>query len=91
MAPKGQREVKNMLLAIIQNTQQHENIIAAGIIIREQRRATYGMANIRNRRDHILFVSQVDLHWTKKRSMLYLLSYNLLEEINIRPLLVDGV
>jgi hypothetical protein len=40
MAPIGQRKVKNMLLAIIQNAQQHENIIAAGIISREQRRVT---------------------------------------------------
>jgi hypothetical protein len=41
MAPVGQRYLKNMFLAIIQNIQQHENIIAAGIISREQKRVTY--------------------------------------------------
>jgi hypothetical protein len=40
MALIGQRYMKNMFLAIIQNIQQHENMIAAGIISREQKRTT---------------------------------------------------
>jgi hypothetical protein len=40
MAPIGQRYMKIMFLAIIQNIQQHENIITAGIISREQNRTT---------------------------------------------------